>query len=72
MSFYVTLWSDASLNYYPNKTLSHFAIQSSEPIQLEGEWEISLMEICYPENNIFWYDVPHECYFRFSVDGLTS
>lgn len=54
MSFYVTLASDSSLQFFPANKISHFITQLPAPINLNGEWEVGLSEIIYPHS---WYNV---------------
>lgn len=54
MSFYVTLPSDSSRNYFPENTISHFITRLPTPIELRGEWEVGLTEFIYPHT---WYNV---------------
>ncbi|GFY27767.1 uncharacterized protein TNCV_242331 [Trichonephila clavipes] len=63
MSFYVTLPSDSSLQFFPENKISHFKIQLPSPVCLNGEWEEGFSEIIYPHswlnvnetNNYFLY-----------------
>lgn len=48
MSFYITLPSDNSLNYFPENKISHFISRLPHPIDLKGEWEVGLAELIYP------------------------
>lgn len=48
LSFTVELLSNASFNFYPKNTLSAFSNYLATPIELEGEWEVALVEISYP------------------------
>lgn len=65
MSFYLTLPSDSSLNFYSDNKISQFFTRLPQPLQLIGEWEVGLAEIIYPHmwNNIsddtneFMYDI---------------
>lgn len=54
MSFYVTLPSDSSLNYFPENKISHFVTRLPSSLDLKGEWEVGLTELIYPHmwNNI--------------------
>ena len=58
--FYLTLPSNASLDVYPNNTLSDYTTRLFNPIQLTGNWEVGLSEIQYPH-----------CYFNIT-DGNNS
>ncbi len=42
---YIDLVSNASMELYPLNTLSSFTNKLSIPIELEGEWEIGLIEL---------------------------
>lgn len=54
MSFYVTLPSDSSMNYFPENKISHFITRLPVPIELKGEWEVGIVEFIYPHT---WYNV---------------
>ena len=54
MSFYVTLPSDSSMNYFPENKISHFFTRLPVPIELKGDWEVGLAEFIYPHT---WYNV---------------
>ena len=65
MSFYVTLPSDSSMEYFPNNTISHFVTHLPRPIELTGEWEVGVSEFSFPHtfyninetNNTYVYDL---------------
>lgn len=50
--FYVTLSSNASVEYYPHNTLNHFRNRLAEPIRLDNpsQWQVALTEISAPAN----------------------
>jgi hypothetical protein len=52
--FYLTLPSDAYVNYYPGNTASHFVAKLPERIHLESNYEVGLSEFIYPHtwNNV--------------------
>lgn len=54
MSFYVTLPSDSSMNYFSDNKISHFVTRLPSPLELKGEWEVGLTEFIYPHmwNNL--------------------
>ncbi len=52
--FYLTLPSNSSMDYYPDNTLTTYTTKLSQPLELEGEWEVGLAEIQYPRS---WYNV---------------
>ena len=64
MSFYITLISDSSLSFFPHK-ISQFTTQLPNPINLNGEWEMALVDFIYPhtwynvrkDNNVFGFDL---------------
>ena len=47
-SFTVEMVSNASLDCYPNNTLSSFKNFLTEQINLDGEWEVAITELSYP------------------------
>lgn len=47
MSFYVTLPSNSSMDLFPNNTISNFSVALKEPIRLEKNYEVALVEITY-------------------------
>jgi hypothetical protein len=53
--FYVTLPSNSSMKYYPDNTLCTFTTILPHVIELQGNWEVGLVEIQYPYN---WYNIP--------------
>lgn len=46
--FYMTLFSNSSMDYYPGNKTSTFTVQLPRNIILHGEWEVALSEIQYP------------------------
>ena len=52
-SFYVTLPSNSSLEEYPDNTLSSFRVKMVQTVILEGDWEVGLVEMHYPQR---WYN----------------
>lgn len=48
MSFYVTLPSDSSLDYFPDNKISHFTARLNSSLELTGEWEVGIVEVIYP------------------------
>jgi hypothetical protein len=53
-SFYVTLPSNSSMDFFPDNTLSTYVTKLPQPFDLKGEWEVGLSEIQFP---ITWYNV---------------
>lgn len=52
--FYITLPSNASMNYFPNNTQSSYRTKLVSPLTLSGDWEIGLVEIFFPRN---WFNI---------------
>ena len=52
--FQITIPSNSSENNIPNNTPSHFYTMLAVPKQLDGDWEVAVMEIHYPHT---WYNV---------------
>jgi hypothetical protein len=48
MSFYLTLPSNSSMQYFPNNTLSNYITKLSNTVELNGKYVIGLLEIMYP------------------------
>ena len=65
-SFIIELVSSASCDVYANNSLASFTNFLPNNLELDGEWEVSLLEISYPSlyNNItegkFWYVTKEE------------
>lgn len=57
--FYLTLPSNASYSVFPRNTASVYKTQLSEPIELEGDWEVGLVEISYSKS---WNSIPENEY----------
>ena len=47
MSFYVTLPSNSSMDLYPENTMTDFTVLLKEPIRLEVQYEVALVELTY-------------------------
>ncbi len=47
-NFYMTLLSNSSMDYYPSNKTSSFTVHLPRYMYLEGDWEVSLVEIQYP------------------------
>lgn len=56
MSFYLTLPSDSSLDFFPENKISHFTTRLPSSINLTGEWEVGLTEFIYPRT---WHTLNH-------------
>lgn len=46
--FYLTLTSNASLKTYPRNTVANYTNKLPSSVQLDGDWEVGLIEIMYP------------------------
>ena len=68
-AFYLTLPSDASMNVFPNNTLTSYITRLPRPIELTGRWEVGLVEIQYPHT---WYNVSEDAYRRFIIGKLQA
>ena len=62
-SFTVEWLSNASLDFYPNNSLSSFTDFLPQQINLDGKWEVAITELSYPslfqnkaEGKIFYLD----------------
>ena len=64
--FYLTLPSNASTDIFPNNKTTSYRTKLPETIDLEGEWEVSVYSIIYPntwytldnkreERHLFWF-----------------
>lgn len=47
-SFYLTLLSNGSMQYFPNNMTSNFCVKLPKTIKLEGQWAVGLVEFQYP------------------------
>lgn len=47
-NFYVTLPSNASMDVYPDNAISHYTTRLRQPLDLEGQWEVALVEASIP------------------------
>ena len=65
--FYVTLPSNASMDTYPNNTVTDYATKLPHPLELDGQWEVGLVEMTYP---ITWYNVERgECHLLIEFES---
>ena len=59
--FYLTLPSNSSAQYYPENTAARYTTKLGNTIELEGDWEVGLLEISTPSRLA---NVPEErCYY---------
>ena len=65
-SFYLTLPSNSSMDFYPNNTLANYITKLPQLFDLTGEWEVGMSEIQYP---ISWYNISkHEAKMLMKLD----
>jgi len=52
--FYVTLFSNASTNLYPNNTIDTFTAELALTIELgsSDNWEMAVCDFAYPSKNV--------------------
>ena len=50
--FYLTLPSNSSMDYYKGNSLVNFTTRLPNAIDLNGDWEVGLVEIRYPQGRI--------------------
>lgn len=48
MSFYLTLPSNSSYNFFPDNRVNDFFTKLPQHIDLQGRWEVALMEMTFP------------------------
>jgi len=48
MSFYITLPSNSSTEFYPSNTLQNFTTKLSSNIKLHGKYKVALVEVFFP------------------------
>jgi len=48
--FSVVLPSDASMDCYPDNTVAHYKTKLAYPICIDGDYEVAIMELIYPNN----------------------
>jgi hypothetical protein len=53
MSFYVTLPSNSSKEFYPENTLTNFTTKLQPPFYLNQTYEVGIVEITFPYN---WFN----------------
>lgn len=50
MSFYITLPSNASMNYHPDNVQSNFTINLPDRLLLDNNYKVGLAEISYNQS----------------------
>lgn len=64
--FYLTLPSNSSMKYYPENTVARYTTKLDNTIELEGEWEVGMVEIWTPTDLV---NVPVDrCYYTIYVN----
>jgi hypothetical protein len=63
--FYMTLPSNSSMMFHPTNTAAKFTTVLSQHVELMGDWEVALSEICIPAT---WYNITSEDYW-FELNG---
>jgi len=66
--FYLTLPSNASMNVYPNNTVAQYTTKLANTVELDGDWEVGLVEIIYVHT---WENVRSREY-EVSIKELTN
>ena len=67
--FYLTLPSNSSMDVYPDNTLTRYQTKLPHRIELEGRWEVGLVELQYPHN---WYNVPKVSDRQMAISHVTN
>lgn len=72
--FYVTLPSNASMQYFPQNTQSSYRTKLISPLMLNNEWEVGLSEIFIPRNwfNIGDHNNNYTVYLKTSKSDITT
>jgi len=52
MSFYITLPSNASMNYHPDNVQSNFTINLPDRLLLDNNYKVGLAEISYTQTDM--------------------
>jgi len=67
--FYIVLPSNSSTNYFPDNTTTHFKTKLSQPISLNGDWEVGLSGIDFPHD---WYTIGPNEFLSITVDDILA
>ena len=72
--FYLTLPSNASTDIFPDNKTTGYRIKLPQTIDLEGDWEVGVYSIIYPNT---WYTLDNKreerhIYFGFPPRGFVS
>ena len=52
------------MDVYPDNTLAHYQTKLPQTMELDGQWEVGLVEIQYPHS---WYNVPKDCHRQMAI-----
>jgi len=66
MSFYVTLPSNSSKEFYPENTLTNFTTKLQPPFYLTQNYEVGIVEVMFPFN---WFNPDFEPILFNKLDG---
>ena len=56
MSFYITLPSNSSFDYFPDNKLNNYTTKLHSTLRLEGTYEVGLVEMSYPQHWVYKKD----------------
>jgi hypothetical protein len=68
--FYLTVPSNASLGVFPDNKTTKYLVKLPQPIDLDGNWEVVLYSISYPNT---WYTLRNlivDTHFYYSCGSL--
>jgi hypothetical protein len=71
MSFYVTLLSNSSFEYFRENTLNNDNTKLHSTLRLEGNYEVCLVEMSYPQSWIYKKDEVKTFKFDKNIDTFT-
>lgn len=66
-NFYVTLPSNSSMDVYPDNAISHYTTQLRQPLNLDGLWEVAIVEASVPTK---YKNVTNGCVIRAKLPEL--
>jgi hypothetical protein len=67
--FYVTFPCDSSMSFFPRNTIAQCNTKLLERIQLEGDYEIALVELLYPQTFHNVYNSDESLYLELVQNG---
>ena len=66
-SFHMILSSNSSMNTFPDNKVNHYVTALSNRIELDGDWEVALLEILFQRT---WYHIHEdECMLSIITPG---